>query len=335
MNDATRTTMRTTRILLLVLGSGSLAAARAQDAHFSQYETAPVLLNPALTGMLNGNDFRMCSNVRSQWNRLSNNYMTMAFSYDLAMQERYGAGLYLSNYDMAGMMNTFEVGATGAYNVSQSKAKHTLSVGVKGGLIYKKVNDAELLFDQQYNDGYFDEDLPSGETLDRRARLMPEIALGLAYRSIDPARRLNPFAGFSAFHLTTPDESIFRYVKSDLPIRWTAMGGVGIRVNDQLRLTPSALFMLQGADREINGGLLGECDLGGSAYSVMLGASCRLNDAVIGHVGLRHKNSAFRLSYDVNTSPLSEYTNHMGAFEFSFSYTGAHSGRDRRTKGSF
>ena len=323
--------MRTTRIIILAFASGTIGITDAQDAHLSQYEAAPVLLNPALTGMHEQTDFRMCSNVRSQWSRLSSNFMTLAFSYDLAINEQYGAGMYLSNYDMASMLNTFEVGATGAYNVARSNAKHTLSVGLKAGIIYKKVNDADLLFDQQYNDGYFDDDLPSGESFEKRARLLPELALGVAYRSVAADRRLNPFGSFSVFHLTTPDESVFRYVKSDLPIRWSAAGGVVITVNEQIRLTPMALGMLQGADSEINAGLLGECAFG-DAYSVLFGGSYRLEDAVIAHAGLRHKNSAFRLSYDVNISPLSEFTNKMGAFEFSFMYMGVHSGRERRVK---
>jgi hypothetical protein len=51
-------------------------------------------------------------------------------------------------------------------------------------------------------------------------------------------------------------------------------------------------------------------------------------------VGLKHKNSAYRFSYDVNTSGLKAYSNSNGAFEFSIIYYGMHSGRDRRLQSS-
>jgi type IX secretion system PorP/SprF family membrane protein len=313
--------MRTSKIILLAIATVAMVRGRAQDAHLSQYEAAPVLLNPALTGMFEQADFRMSCNLRNQWSHLSSDFLTTAFSYDAAINNQYGAGMYVSNYDMAGMLNTFEAGLAGSYNVSQKKAKHTLSVGLKAGIIYKKVNDADLLFDHQYNDGYFDSDLPTGEELEKKGRLMPELGLGFAYRSNDASRMLNPFGNFAAFHLTTPDETIFRVVKQDLPIRWSFMGGVAIKVSEELRLSPMGLFMLQGKNQEINAGMMGEFVIGGSAYSALFGGSYRLQDAVIAHLGMKHRNSAFRLSYDIIISPLSEFTNKMGAFEFSFMYT--------------
>lgn len=319
------------RSLLLLAFAGAAGMARAQDAHLSQFDQAPVLLNPALTGMFERSDFRISTNVRSQWNRLSSNFLTTAFSYDLALQDRYGAGVYLSNYDMAGMLNTFEVGAAGAYNVSGKEAHHTLSVGLRAGIIHKKVNDADLLYDAQYSDGYFDPDLPTGELVQRKARLLPELALGMAYRSVDINKRFNPFVNMAVFHVTTPDESIWRSTRSDLPMRWSFMGGVQAEVNDGLLLSPMALVMFQGKDREINAGILGECAVGSSAYSVLFGGSYRIGDAAIAQAGLKHKSNLFRVSYDMSTSPLGTYNGRMGAFEFSFTYCGTHSGRDRRS----
>jgi type IX secretion system PorP/SprF family membrane protein len=326
------TMMRTNKIVLLAFASGTMGISSAQDTHLSQYEAAPVLLNPALTGMFEHSDFRMGANLRSQWNRLSSNFLTTAFAYDVGIDNRYGVGFYLNNYDMAGMMNTFEAGLAGSYNVSAKNAKHTLSVGLRLGIIHKKVNDADMLFDMQYDNGTFDPDLPTGELIEKRSRLLPEIALGLAYRSIDPNRLLNPIASFSAFHLTTPDETIFRMVKSDLPIRWTFMGGVAIKVTDELRLTPMGLFMLQRKDREISAGMMGELGFDGSPYGLVLGGSYRLKDAIVAHAGVKHRNNVYRVSYDITTSPLKEFNNSTGALEFSIIYYGTHSGRDRRVR---
>ncbi len=323
------------KILLATLAIAPLAL-HAQDYHLAQYDAAPVSLNPALTGMYEHSDFRLSSNVRSQWNRISNNFLTTAFSYDMNMDGQWGVGAYMSNYDQASMMKTFEVGAAGAYNVSGKGAKHTLSVGLKAGLMYKKINDADLLFDAQYNGSYFDADLPNGENIQKRQRLLPEVALGMAYRSIDLNKTVNPFFNFAVFHITRPDESIFRTEKLPLPMRWSVNGGASVKVNDEIRVTPMALFMLQGKNQEINLGMMGECNVGSSAYKVLAGGGYRFGDAVIAQAGLKHRNNIFRVSYDINVSPLSAFTNNMGAFEFSVIYCGTHSGKDRRIRtGSF
>lgn len=324
--------MATKRNLVMVLVAGATGLASAQDAHLSQYDAAPVLLNPALTGMFEHSDFRMTCNLRSQWNKLNSNFLTTAFSYDVGINNQYGGGFYLSNFDMAGMMKTLDAGIAGAYNVSKKNAKHTLSVGLKAGIIYKKVNDADLLFDAQYNDGHFDGDLPTGEADVRKARLMPDLSLGIAYRSIHADRMVNPFANLSVNHITTPDETIFRVAKQDLPIKWVMSAGAWVRVTEEFRLMPNGLFMAQGENREINAGLMGSYDLGSSVYGVVFGGSYRLDDAIIAHAGLKHRNNVYRISYDVTTSGLGDYNNRMGAFEFSIIYYGTHSGRERRVR---
>ncbi|MCW5899816.1 MAG: PorP/SprF family type IX secretion system membrane protein [Flavobacteriales bacterium] len=333
MNRVESKQMRTSKnihaaLFIALLGMGR---AYAQDAHFSQYDAAPILLNPALTGQYENADFRMHTNVRSQWNSLASAFFTTAFAYDVQLQNRYGFGTYMSNYNMAGIMNTFQFGVTAAYNVSNGKANHTLSVGTNLGLIYKKVNDNDLIWDAQYSDGYFNSDLPTGEFFERGGRFMPDVGIGVAYRGTNRHKRLNPFGNFALFHVTTPDESIFRAQRSDMPIRWSVNGGARIEVLDEtLFLVPMGLYMRQGNDEQINVGLLGEMAIMGSMYSAIAGCSHRVKDAIIAHVGLKHRNAIYRFSYDVNSSPLRTYTRGNGAFEFSVIYLGTHSGREQR-----
>lgn len=322
----------------LLLGAVAMQATLilGQDAHFAQFDVATMHLNPALTGRFEHSDFRLTTNVRSQWNRIQNNYLTTAVAYDMDLDGRIGVGAYISNYDQASLMKTFEAGGAASYNVSAKGAKHTLSVGLKAGVIYKKINDENLLFDAQYNGSYFDADLPTGELVQRRQRALPEVGLGMAYRSIDMRKTVNPYFNFAVFHITRPDESIFRTEKLPLPMRWTVNGGAVVTLNEEVRITPMALFMMQGKNMEVNVGFLGEMNVGSTAYKVMAGGGYRLKDAAIAQVGLKHRNNIFRVSYDINTSPLRKFTNGMGAFEFSFVYCGTHSGKERRIRtGSF
>ncbi|MCB0792529.1 MAG: PorP/SprF family type IX secretion system membrane protein [Flavobacteriales bacterium] len=325
-----RNTMRAKHLSLVLLVAAPVGTLTAQDNHLSQYDAAPMQLNPALTGVFDEAEFRVATNIRSQWSSIGSNFLTTGFSYDLAAPNRFGVGAYLNNYDMAGVMNTFQFGLSGSYNVSSENAPHSLSVGLNAGLIYKKVKDEDLLFDQQYNDGYFDPDLPSGETFPRMSRLMPELAVGFAYRSKNQRHRVNPFANFAAYHVTMPDESLFRTERSPLAIRWSLMGGTIIDIGEVLRITPMGQLMVQRNDREINMGVLSELSIGGSVYRAVFGVSYRWQDAAIVHAGLRHKNNMYRFSYDMPVSGLNNYTRLNGAFEFSVVYYGIHSGRERR-----
>ncbi len=322
--------MRTEKIFLLALSLCVASAVHAQDPQLSQYDAAAVMLNPALTGMFENSDFRATCNVRSQWSSLASNFLTTAFAFDMNQQGRYGVGFYMDNYNMAGSVNTFQSGLTGAYNVSGPKAKHTLSVGVNLGLIYKKVNDQNLVWDMQYSGDHFDTDLPSGENFTKMSRLMPDVGIGVAYRSVDRNKVVNAFGNFALFHVTMPDESIFRDQVSKMPIRYSVNGGAYITVAEGLDLVPEALYWRQGADQQIQAGMRCELAFMNGIYSAVLGASYRVGDAIIAQAGIKHKNSMYRFSYDVNTSPLNHYTHSNGAFEFSIVYLGTLSGRDRR-----
>ena len=77
--------MKTKATLLLAITLFGAGATRAQDAQLSQYDAAAVLLNPALTGMFENSDFRVSSNLRSQWNSLASNFLTTAFAVDMSM----------------------------------------------------------------------------------------------------------------------------------------------------------------------------------------------------------------------------------------------------------
>jgi hypothetical protein len=80
------------------------------------------------------------------------------------MQDRYGFGSYLNNYNMAGIMNTFQSGLPASYNVADREGDTPCLEAWPWVLIYKKLNDQQLVWDAQYDDGYFNTDLPSGET---------------------------------------------------------------------------------------------------------------------------------------------------------------------------
>ena len=57
---------------------------RAQDPHFSQFFSSPLTLNPALTGLFDG-DFRVAGNYRTQWPTINNAFKTGTASFDFSV----------------------------------------------------------------------------------------------------------------------------------------------------------------------------------------------------------------------------------------------------------
>ncbi len=85
--------------------------AKSQDIHFSQYNSSPLALNPALAGM-NSCDYRVYANFRTQWMTVSsgNTYRTFAGGADMAVGKitKYNsfAGVGISFFsDQAGDIN--------------------------------------------------------------------------------------------------------------------------------------------------------------------------------------------------------------------------------------
>src|SRR3546814_4214408 len=67
--------------LMTALLGGVAHGAFAQDPHLSQYYSSPLFLNPALTGMFNG-EFRISGNQKTQWGSITNPYSTSVASFD-------------------------------------------------------------------------------------------------------------------------------------------------------------------------------------------------------------------------------------------------------------
>lgn len=309
---------------LVILGLAAMAnPLQAQDAHLSEFDASPVLLNPALTGMFDDGDIRVAVNYRSQWGVLSSKFVTTGVGFDMPLYDRWGVGGYVYNSDFADVYSSFNFMLSGAYQVTKpEQEKMVLSTGIQVGFIYKRANDNKLIFDNQYDDGNFDSDLPTGESFEQYRRFMPDINIGFHYLSKNKDWKANPYGGFAVAHITTPDESFIGDQVSELPVRWTVSGGAKIELSDDIMLNPSLLFMRQRTFQEINIGTMASYTLKNTNYDILGGLFYRFDDAVIIHAGMKHLNNIYRISYDINTSSLSEYSNKRGAIEFSVLYTG-------------
>jgi len=313
---------------ILLLSAG--ARASAQDFHLSQFQSAALYLNPALTGMYGGEkgDYRIASVYRSQWRAIGlKPFVTAYLQYDMPLaklDKRWGVGGYLiNNKSQAGHFQTMNAMASGAYNIINGTDAHHLSAGLQLGILYKNFDPAAYTYDVQYSavTGGFEQSIPSGETFAKTSLVRFDANMGIFYKYADRNKKCHPYGGFAVYHLTRPDES-FSGTKSRLPIHFTGHAGCDIELSDGLMLQPNLLYMNQAKAYEATGGFLLFYRIRNSSVDALGGCNYRHKDAIVAHIGLRQQQHYFRFSYDINISPLKTYSGGRGAWEFSLILVG-------------
>jgi type IX secretion system PorP/SprF family membrane protein len=310
--------------LLLVAIIATAPQASAQDFHLSQYDAAPLYLNPAMTGMFNGH-YRIHGHYRTQWSSIASKpFQTSAISYDMAIKKWAFGAQIMNNRAGAGNFNVFSFAGSGAYDISlDEEGNNHFSFGLQAGLIHKSVDISRLVFNNQYsnaNGGGFDNSISSGENFGTgESTVMPDLNAGFIYYYGNESSRLNPFLGASVFHLTQPKETFFSN-DNRLPMRIVVHGGTRININEKIQLQPKALYMKQSNAQELTTSLIVQYYLEGSDAYILFGPTWRKKDAAIIEAGLKYDKYVCKISYDINTSTLNPTTNGRGGFEISLSY---------------
>lgn len=295
----------------------------AQDYHFSQFDALAPSYQPALTGMFDDYKYRAASQYRNQWRPLATKpFSTFGMSYDMPVNDRWGVGGYLVNYDGAKVFNAFSFIVSGAYKVTDpNQKKHLLTTGLQAGIVYKNINNSDLLFENQYDNGKFNPSIPSNENFQRLSKLVPEFNFGIYYEWIDELNDYHPYVGVSVFHITSPKESLLSTEEDTrLPRRFMFNGGCKLDVTKELEIDVKGMYQYQGKAREILFGASGSYLLGESNTKANLGLYYRIQDAACVMAGITYDELTFNLSYDITTSGLSNYNNNMGALEITLIY---------------
>lgn len=295
----------------------------AQDFHLSQYDAPPLFLNPAMTGMFDGY-YRVHGHYRTQWAAVATNpFTTAGLSFDMPIK-KFGAGLQIMNYRAgAGNYNALSALLSVGYDlVFDKNHDHHLALGMQGGIIQKSIDVSKLTFGNQYttnNGGSFDTDINSGEPFSSSSFMTHDINAGLIYYYAKENSRVNPFIGFSAFHLTQPTESFYGSTNK-LPIRYYIHGGTKLNINEKIQLQPKFIYMRQLNDKEFTFSLLLNYFLKDAGTYLIFGPTYRSKDAAIIEAGIKKGRYICRVSYDINTSSLKSASKNRGGFEVSFTY---------------
>ena len=303
-------------------------AAMAQDIHYSQFNATTQNLNPAQTGLFNG-DWRFAGNYRSQWSAIPVPYKTFSIAADTRLKTGLqndvpAVGLIVNN-DRSGdsKFTTTQVFLSASYIKKLTKdSAHFLSIALQPGISTKSFDINALTFDNQYNGDRYDATLSSGESFSRTRITYFDLGGGLAYLWRKSSRtKLN--VGVSAFHLNAPKQSFFNDDAIRLDSKFVVSGLAEFPVSEKLDVLPTFMYEGQGKFHETVLGASGRYFLkpvNGIETAVSLGAYYRVKDAVIISAGMDWRNFNVGVSYDVNTSNLIAATNRRGGFELSLIY---------------
>jgi type IX secretion system PorP/SprF family membrane protein len=290
------------------------------DPHFTQYYVHTSWLNPALTGLFDG-DYRVSGIYRNQWGNVASPFSTIGAAAELPTGNNINLGLNVITQKAGDGGYTYTTGY-GNFNYTGvrfgANEEHRIAMAIQGGIIQRRFNPSKLVFSDQWNPATGTL-RPTQEVFNKTSSVNFDAGAGLLYYDAAPGKKANLFAGFFASHITQPENEFIDNEK--MPVRYTAHAGVRLALSETLSLTPNALYLSQGNASEKMLGLYAQLRAAATT-DVLLGVNCRIKDAIAAHAGFTYNNMVLSVSYDINTSELGKMTRGTNSFELSISYTG-------------
>ena len=282
----------------------------AQDFHYSQFYNAPSTINPALTGIFNG-DQRITASIRDQWRSVPVPWFNFTLAYDRKFYPRkaekgfFAAGLSY-NFDSQGDSNIRlnNINLSGSYTRILNE-RNLITIGGLVGYANRGFDQANLTWDRFWDPDRFivDPIRGSGEPpLFTRFGFL-ETSLGLNYRW-QKSSMTNLDLGIGGWHLTTPAARFNSGTTDDqsLPLRLSIYGTYSRELTDKLDLQLDALYQIQTTFDELVFGGYVNLYLNqnrGKELQLRLGVGYRTRKAVFPKLGIEYNNIFVAGSWDI------------------------------------
>jgi type IX secretion system PorP/SprF family membrane protein len=317
-----RNSIKTSCLLLVLCVSGVVNA--QVDPHFSQYYVYPAWLNPALTGAFDG-QYRISGIYRNQWGNISSPFSTPGASLEFTTDKNINVGASALNQTAgSGGYNYTTAYGNVAYTGVRFGPGLTKRVvfGIQAGIIQRRFDRNKMTFGDQWNPitGY-NPGTPTSEVLARTSATAFDVGAGVMYFDAQPGKKANLFFGFSASHLTKPEDRFSATGTATIPMRFTGHAGIRLALSEVFSITPNFLYLKQGSAQEKMAGAYASYKVA-AGTDVMLGANYRFEDAISPFFGFTYKNLLIGASYDINTSDLGKMVKGTNSFEISLSFIG-------------
>ncbi|HLF45270.1 MAG TPA: PorP/SprF family type IX secretion system membrane protein [Chitinophagaceae bacterium] len=313
------------KILLLTFSLQLVAFVQAQDLHFSQFFESPLLRNPALAGLFEG-DIRIQSVYRDQWNSVTTGYRTGSINGEFKRPIGDGddfvtMGMQLF-YDKAGTVSYTNTQILPAlnYHKSLSNEKNAyLSLGFMGGWVQHSIDLSKVTTNSQY-DG-----MGLGENISDPTFSYLDGSVGMSFNSTLKNNEANNFyIGAAYHHFNRPKSSFYKNKEVELNPKFVFSGGLKLGVNEYSYITLQGDHSRQGSFKETVFGAMYGFRFGDFPdqpdYAIHFGTFFRWNDALIPAVKLDYHPFSVGISYDANISKLKPSSHGRGGFEISISW---------------
>jgi len=313
-----------------------------QDPHFSQFFEAPLLRNPSLAGLFEG-DVRLQTVYRNQWQSVTTPYETGSINFEYKQPVGKGNDFITTGlqvlYDKAGSTNFTTTNIYPAINFHKSlndeKSKY-LSLGAMGGYVQRHLDRSKITTNNQFDGNGYNPSLSDGETLTKFSYHYWDASIGLSFNSsIAGSETDYYFIGLAYHHFNRPKNSFYVNPPVELNAKLVFSGGVNLSINEISFITLQGDYSKQGNYDEVIGGftysrIIGD-DYTDPLYIIHFGGYLRWGDAFIPVFKLDYKPFSVAISYDVNISSLKTSSQYRGGFEISLTYAGFLD-RDNSTK---
>ena len=279
----------------------------AQDVHFSQFKASSFLLNPALVGAQN-NDYKATLQRKSQWASVSVPFNTLSFSLERKdILPNHNIGVQFLN-DIAGDSRFKTTGINLGYAKKIAvTADNLFSFGTGLGIFQRSIVFDDLVFNDP-------------ENLSNLNFIFPDVAIGIAnFHTLNKNTVIE--SGIAFYHINKPKQSLVKNDAIRLQQKMNIHTALNYIYTDNLSFQPKLVFSNQDTDKEF---LLG-CDVnylleGEQDILLKSGIADRFNDALIFYFGAEIEGLSCVVSYDINTSSLTNASNNKGGFEFALVY---------------
>lgn len=322
--------------LLILFFMLSVAVVKGQDIHFMQFNLHPLALNPALTGMMEGN-LRAGAIYRNQWRSISEDpFVTFSLYGDKKItlgEDNAGAGIMLlTDGSGPGGLSTNDLRFSGSYRKKWGRS--SLVFGLQPGFVYRSLGNTTFPAQFDPESGRFNPFLPSLEPEATRDAFYFDLNVGGIYRYERKNWKIT--AGQAFFHILRPNGSLVKGYRSPVPVRSvTHLRGV-FELAPKWYLLPGFLYMEDNRATELILGPVLKYRVsreGEKPFELRLGAYYRNNvygyqsggipenvDALTVNTGLGISKWNLGIAYDVNISELSEASLYRGAVEIVLTY---------------
>lgn len=297
--------MRLCTALFVFLGIISFSdSLKSQDLVFSQFNNAPLLLNPGFAGISPYPIFTI--NYRNQWQRFDNAFVSYAGSYNQYFPSvRSGLGVQItSDVQADGILKNNTAGLYYSYTLEFS-GDNFLKMGLAGTIGQSSLDWDRLVFGDQLDviDGNDGNTATSEVSPNDLRSSYFDVSTGFLFYN------QNWYVGVGLFHLNRPNTgfSLNNQISSGNPLRFSVHGGYQINLwdtkgSDTAFIQPTVLFTNQAEFSQLNLGLAGQFS------TILVGAFYRHTisnpDAAIVWLGYKFDVIELTYSYDFTVSQL-------------------------------